>query len=705
MAYIRKNNEFTVIYNLNMKSIFTLLGSLLLSFGLAAQLTIVKNDLQFSLNKQWNHKVISTSASSLDLTIGTGKTWDFSAVPGSSSEQTVVSVADNQDVILTSSLKGDFKYKVVDTTYTYASLSGVDADNPYSVSVGLPHYYGKSWSGSATGLGGFATASLVGDVIAEGVITTALGTEPCLLVREVVQSSSPIGSANETRYYWETAANGRIATFYDKTDELLVAESVGLNSGPSYGSGWETTKDELYWGMGKEVVGEFVGISEFALGANYNLSGGDSLSWDFTSLYGTGYLDTAKVYFDDGSLVKVKSSSKVDQYFKHADSTFTLVKIQGVEFDDKDASTIGLPHRYGKKWASDNTIFGGTVQVKFSGEVIGRGTVKIGLGTFPCLIVKEITTGGANGTNYYWETKEHGRVAAWFSQYDELVIMRARYSTPAGSSTHKEVASLLWENGVAGLAQVYGIDSLSNVLNLVSGQNLSWNFSSLPNPILDSVTVKKNERVHYDLKLGSAVQQAFYEEGGTLFYESIEGFDLDTPNTATLGLPYVYGKEWFCYGAGNKSGITAEFQLSGKVIADGKITLEGGTFDCVLVQEDLAGGISATNYYWCTAEHGRVASYFDATNQLVVKRTAASNHVEGSGSAVGYHLFPNPTSSEVFIVGGQQVDRMAAFDQMGQIVKQCINCNQLNVNGVSAGLYLFQIVIGNDIYSESLVVK
>lgn len=674
---------------------------------ITAQTIITKDDLKFVTGKKWSNKVVASARIEADILPGTNKVWDFASLIGGTTEETKVVSADGTDVLVTSSLKGDLDYKVLDTTYTYASLSGVSADDPYAVSLGLPHYIGKQWSATATGGFGLGTISMAGEVMAAGTIITALGSHNCILVEEKIT-----GDVTQTRYYYETKEYGRIATYYLDSDELVVTESFGVDTSSStaHGSGWEVVKADLYWGLGKKVVGKIIGIQESSL----PVEPGDNKTWDFTGyangpLAISGPLDTAMVFEDDGTTVKVSSSTKVDQWFLHGDTTFTMAKIEGNLLDDQTKTTIGLPHRYGKKWSINNTVYNGLVQFKIQGEVTARGTVKTGLGTFPCLLVKEITSGGAAAVNYYWETKEHGRVAAFFSSYDELIIQQARFSTPQNvgpTDVTFESTQLDWEDGTVTTNKIYTMDSLSADLNLTKGEGLTWDFSSLSGGVFDTTKVSSSARIHVDLENGSGEKTEYYSDGETYYYESFNGYEVDTPNTVTLGLPYVIGKEWFCAGTATKNSMEYDFSLKGEVIAQGKITTPLGTYDVVLVEESFGGEINADNYYWYTEDGGRVASYDDDSNELTVAQNKGSNSVKEIGFSEVVVLFPNPVQGGKITIQTQEVpSKVTVQDVNGTTVASFVNTNSFNVSGLSAGIYVVQITFSNGIVMEKLVVR
>ncbi|MFT6747566.1 MAG: hypothetical protein ACJAZ2_001919 [Glaciecola sp.] len=666
-----------------------------------AQTTILKEHLKFETGAKWNNKVIAGSQY-VNSTSGTNQLWDFSAAPATTTEETVVVTADNSTVLITSSLKGDFDYKVSDTTYTYASFSGVQADDPKLVSIGLPHFYGKVWTGTASGLSGGLTVTLNAEVVASGQITTALGTHECLLVKEIISAIT----GTQTRYFWETVEYGRIASWFYGSDDLLVTESFGVDSTSSisYGSGWEITKSDLYWGLGKELVGMHFtkDITEL------DVSKGDNKIWDFLA-YNNGKLDTVGVFYDNDTLIKVKSNSYPDQYFHHGDSSYFLVKIEEVFLDDPNKTTIGLPHRYGKNWSVTNTVFGYS-QLKLQGEVVARGTIKLGLGTFDCLLVREAYTGPISAVHYFWETKEHGRIAAYLGGgYDDFVVYQARFLTPEyvdPSNLGVDAQELNWTDGMVRSNLEYTIDSMSNVLNLATGSGLTWDFTSLTGGISNKTTATINDQKNLDLTSSDGTKKEFYIEDDNYYYESFAGYKLDTPNTTTLALPYVMGKEWHTFGKASKNTVDYDFRLSGTVVGEGTVSTILGNSECVLVKEVIVGDINTENYYWYTEDYGLIASYVNDDGKLVVLQDINANGVSSQSRKKTVALSPNPTKNETVLVESDVVpSKIDILDSQGKLLKTLTNTRTIESSNLTSGTYFVKVHADGKVSTVKLVVE
>lgn len=398
---------------------------------LSAQITINKPDFNWEMGNQWNNLGFNVNPGDIDVTPGASKTWDFTFTAGSYPDTTKVLANDGAVVTVHSTTKGDLTYQIQDSTYTLKFLSGVAADDPNVVSVGLPHYYGKSWSYVGTGLGGLISATVSGEVIAHGSVVLQGGTYDCLLIKEDF-----IGPISQTNYYWETKEHGQVAVYYYTDGEIYIFQNdtVVVTTYPDLGP--TITKEDLKWHQGRQE-----NVMKYSTPLNLlQVEGGDSIQWDFTNLSG-GTPDTARVYFNNGDTVKLGSQTMQEQWFTVTDSSYAYKKIENYVFDEPNNTTIGMPHKYGKSWVSQGTLEGGTLFVTIQGLVSSEGKITLPLGTFDCVLVKEVVSGALPGINYYWETKEHGRVAARFSAYDALFVLQDTVQTAEASSVREGIKS------------------------------------------------------------------------------------------------------------------------------------------------------------------------------------------------------------------------------------------------------------------------
>jgi hypothetical protein len=188
--------------------------------------TITKDDLQLTIGNIWPSKVNTVAAAALDLTTGTGKTWDFSSYT-TGSDDTVKVLISTSDIKITSNLTGDIDYQSLPGNYGLAAILNNNTDDPTSGHMGLPHVQGGAWTAVSTALGGLLTVNIQGDVIASGTITIPWGTYNAVLVKEAITGGVPA----QTTYYWETLEHGRVAFYSLEKTNLMVVQSTNFTVG------------------------------------------------------------------------------------------------------------------------------------------------------------------------------------------------------------------------------------------------------------------------------------------------------------------------------------------------------------------------------------------------------------------------------------------------------------------------------------------
>lgn len=217
----------------------------------ASALTIESGDFGYIPGHTYNYMAGSYSATGLDLTAGTGKQWNLSTFSGSGHYKfTRVYAVSNVSKFPSATMAIDFDGKTLSSFSGTMYLRELDGDwqnfgegsssytttyNPY-IPLGLPHTVGKSWSASYTLSG--ATQTQVGTVIAEGKVTTKLGTHDALLVK--------LQAGSITTYFIETKEYGRIAYVMATNNYLYVMESGTKNVGVKF----------LPYAMGSEISGQ-----------------------------------------------------------------------------------------------------------------------------------------------------------------------------------------------------------------------------------------------------------------------------------------------------------------------------------------------------------------------------------------------------------------------------------------------------------------
>ena len=207
-----------------------LLGlGILASLTVSAQTTVAASELQWAVDNTWPGKVFNETGSGIDLTSGTGKTFNLTAWTSGGVADTIFASAPNDpakaDIKIKSSILGELDYKNTGADWALAGANAggifgfVSTDN-YLATAGLPHNQGKTWSGTTVALGGLVTLSVAGDVLSEGTVTTSWGTFNCVLVKEVLT-----GAMAREAYYIETKEYGRVAAYVANQSKIWIMQS------------------------------------------------------------------------------------------------------------------------------------------------------------------------------------------------------------------------------------------------------------------------------------------------------------------------------------------------------------------------------------------------------------------------------------------------------------------------------------------------
>jgi hypothetical protein len=178
------------------------------------------------------------------------------------------------------------------------------------------------------------------------------------------------------------------------------------------------TKDDLKWTIGNTWPAK-VNIVDIN---TLDITSGTGKAWDLSS-YTTGSDDTIKVIASTISDLRISSTLTGDIDYKSLPSNFSLGGILGSSTTDQSSGHMGLPHTQGGSWNSSAAL--GPFAINIAGTVISSGTVTIPWGTYNAVLVKEAISGAANQTTYFWETLEHGRVAAFAEEKGKLLVMQS----------------------------------------------------------------------------------------------------------------------------------------------------------------------------------------------------------------------------------------------------------------------------------------
>jgi len=192
-------------------------------------ITIEVGDYGYSEGKIRNYSEGPWNSSSTDITEGTNKVWNFS-MPSAGYVNNSFHSVQNVSGFPNANMSAAYDQYTLDyyssgTQYYQNTGSdilsiGYTASPNFvwspAVPMGLPHYLGKTWSGTHSWAYGTYTVS--GKVIAEGQVTTPLGSYQAILVRYCYQT-------NVISYYyyqWETKEYG------------IIAYTITVNNGMLY---------------------------------------------------------------------------------------------------------------------------------------------------------------------------------------------------------------------------------------------------------------------------------------------------------------------------------------------------------------------------------------------------------------------------------------------------------------------------------------
>lgn len=202
-----------------------LIGALIAGSYVANAQTITRDDLKWTIGNIWPSKVNTVALSSIDVSAGTGKSWDFSSYTSGSNDTVKVSASASADVKISSNLQGEVHYKELASNYSLAGIGSFNADDASTGHMGLPHIQGESWTSAST-IAVFTTLNIKGTILSAGSITVPWGTYDAVLVKEELT-----GIMTQTTYFWETIEHGRVATYSEEKGKLMVMQETNFTTG------------------------------------------------------------------------------------------------------------------------------------------------------------------------------------------------------------------------------------------------------------------------------------------------------------------------------------------------------------------------------------------------------------------------------------------------------------------------------------------
>jgi hypothetical protein len=199
------------------------------TISLAAQVTITKSDLKWTIGNKWYMDVTDVGSISSFTSTGSDVLWDFTSFEGSLEKDTVTinssTGGTESSLMISSKIIPETNYKASESDFkiTTLSLDGTNYDLDGSLSIGLDHANGGSWSDETTALG-LISISSSGSVLAYGKITTSFGTFDAILIKDKYET---LGKTL-TYYSWETKEFGRIATLSENNFSLMTQNNFNI---------------------------------------------------------------------------------------------------------------------------------------------------------------------------------------------------------------------------------------------------------------------------------------------------------------------------------------------------------------------------------------------------------------------------------------------------------------------------------------------
>ena len=262
---------------------------------------------------------------------------------------------------------------------------------------------------------------------------------------------------------------------------------------------------------------------------------------------------------------------------------------------------------------------------------------------------------------------------------------------------------LRWEIGNQWNAKVNIVDMSS--IDFTAGTGKTWDFSSYTAGSDDTIKVVASTAVDVKISSNLTGDNDYKKLTDNFSLGVISGVKADDVTVSQIGLPHSVGGTWNTTATALFGAVTVN--TTGSVLSSGTITIPYGTFNAILVQETFTGSVNQTNYYWETAEHGRVAVYSKGKLLVVqsTNHTVSTRNIEGSN---GLSVFPNPATTIITVQSDATNAVVKVIDAVGSVAKEVAftgGSQQINVTDLSAGTYVVQVISATGIETSTVVVK
>lgn len=253
-----------------------------------------------------------------------------------------------------------------------------------------------------------------------------------------------------------------------------------------------------------------------------------------------------------------------------------------------------------------------------------------------------------------------------------------------------------------------------------SGENVTWDFSSLQSVTTSPVNIQANNNGDYP-----EANIFFTQQGADTFFATDEGaFTFYGTSSSGVSINYSDGQDQmrfpFTYGDSYSDTFMGTIDIFGQtfdregtvdVTSDGHGTLitPEGSYDNSLririvrnAEESAFGDVVAsttdTIYFWYEENTSfPVATYFrnysdgDMTGQSFNYLDDASVSVE-ENEKISASIFPNPASEEVKVEGLENQDyTVEVIDLSGKVLRKSQNEKRVDINELESGIYLVRI--------------
>ncbi len=281
-------------------------------------------------------------------------------------------------------------------------------------------------------------------------------------------------------------------------------------------------------------------------------------------------------------------------------------------------------------------------------------------------------------------------------------------------------ADVKWVVGNTWTMNVTSGVSIGNFTN--TGTGVSWDLTTYAgSSTIDTVKIlNKTAGANSTIKIQSdIIAGANYEpltdDWGMETGEALGAEFMFLSGSHALGFPHSEGDTW------NSASTVSNFfppftphatNFTGSVIATGEVVTGYGTFDALLIEENLSVPgytLDETYYYWETKEYGRIATLIDG--KLSVMKNNNFNPVTtvstNTTNQNNLQIFPNPSNGN-FTVSSNGLDNVKVFDAIGNLVfNKFVNNNSINVStsNLNSGIYFVQVTANGNTSTSRMVVK